>query len=222
VGTKTKHRDADLRKQPHVFGGRERPILFSGPMVRAILEGRKTQTRRVIRDEWWRCLDPEDEDDRAAALAQCPYGKPGDRLWVRETHAQFAVGNRTGDAPQCVAYRASCDEDSGFDYVNNGDEIMRLKVTKWTPAIHMPRWAARLELRVTRVRIERLHDISDGDAIAEGCAGGHDAIHGYPFSATPREHFKHLWTEINGTKSWDEDPWVWVVGFTRLSPKGNG
>lgn len=107
---------------------RERPILFSGPMVRAILEGKKTQTRRVVRDQGG-CLDLDDPDDLAQLLSCYDYGAPGDRLWVRETHAQFAVGNRTGLAPQCVAYRATCDEDGGFDYVNNGDEIMRIKVT---------------------------------------------------------------------------------------------
>jgi len=172
---------------------RERPIIFSAPMVRALLDGRKTQTRRVVRI----CDDPITQADHEAGRRQrgiptdaknvrwlgylkcdappgsytvsarvdCPYGDPGDRLWVKETHAQFAVGNRSGISPQCVAYRATCDADGGFEYANNGDEVMRLKVTKWTPAIYMPRWASRILLEITDRRAERLQDISTLDAM---------------------------------------------------------
>ncbi len=205
----------------------EKPILFSAPMIRAILDGTKTVTRRIVRTDLRVRLDRAvDSDDLipgmpgvtakpgrhrarlnaggAVTLAEldlgvkpgefhfvCPYATgrtrladfpsppgwrtaweilpdPEQRLWVKETHAQFAVGNRTGSSPQCVAYRATCDDDGGFDYVNNGDEVMHLKVTRWTPAIHMPRWASRITLEVVSVRVERLHEITERDAKAEG------------------------------------------------------
>jgi hypothetical protein len=208
----------------------ERPILFKGRLVRAILAGAKTQTRRALRLPAWitdqaGAIDrlryqlgrgeypglAKYVDGRPVRRFTCPYGAPGERLWVRETHAQFAVGNRTGDAPLCVAYRATCGEDGGFDYVHNGDEIMRLKVTKWTPAIHMPRWASRIDLEVTAVRVERLHDITEEDAHAEGVALGEGDT-----NATRR--FFEGWREINGDESWDANPWVWVVSFRRVRP----
>jgi len=86
---------------------------------------------------------------------------------------------------------------------------------RWRPSIHMPRWASRLSLDIVSVRVERLQDISEEDARAEGCSGGHDSIPGYAFSATPREHFRHLWGSINGAESWDANPWVWVISFKR-------
>jgi hypothetical protein len=217
--------------------GKERPILFSAPMVRAVLAGTKTQTRRIAKfppttsafvvsperdGKWW----PTNRGDYVGGGIVCPYGEPGDRLWVRETHAQFAVGNRSGVAPQCVAYRATCDEDGGFDYVNNGDEIMRLKVTKWTPAIYMPRWASRITLEVTRVRVERLHDITEEDARAEGVEamdGMFDEVElcriakiaGSSYEDA-RGWFAALWCQINGEDSWRANPWVWVVEFKRM------
>jgi hypothetical protein len=218
--------------------GKERPILFSAPMVRAVLAGTKTQTRRIAKfppttsafvvsperdGKWW----PTNRGDYVGGGIVCPYGEPGDRLWVRETHAQFAVGNRSGVAPQCVAYRATCDEDGGFDYVNNGDEIMRLKVTKWTPAIYMPRWASRITLEVTRVRVERLHDITEEDARMEGVtpyvpghgAATEDELNAEPGLRSPRMYrfgFEQVWCDINGSESWDANPWVWVVEFKRM------
>lgn len=207
----------------------ERPILFKGRLVRAILAGAKTQTRRAVNlavfgpagiDGWdwghrtrsgdWRVYTTEQ-----LLASKCPYGAPGDRLWVRETHAQFAVGNRTGDAPLCVAYRATCDDDGGFDYVHNGDEVMRLKVTKWTPAIHMPRWASRIDLAVAAIRVERLQSITEEDARAEGCSPV-ESQDGIERSAT--EVFADNWREINGAASWDANPWVWVVSFRRVRP----
>jgi hypothetical protein len=234
---------------------RERPILFSSPMVRRILANQKTQTRRVVTmREFQRSTTPGYDftfrdrrafwnDYRLADLLRSkwnPYGAPGDRLWVRETHAQFAVGNRTGISPQCVAYRATCDADGGFEYVNNGDEVMRLKVTKWTPAIHMPRWASRLLLEVTAVRVERLQDISPADACAEGAAELLDPSH--PLRATVfRDHgkwagndridqdgkqagavdaFATLWDSINGRRApWASNPWCWVLSFRRIEPE---
>lgn len=203
---------------------RERPILFSGPMVRAILDGRKTQTRRIVTGDqtrlvvmrgtvFWEGYGDGGTGSRDR-IVRCPYGAPGDRLWVRETHAQFSVGNRTGFAPQCVAYRATCDADGSFDYVNNGDEIMRLKVTKWTPAIHMPRWASRITLEVTGVRVERLQAISEEDARAEGVDLS-DPLVATCWGAI--ERFSFLWDGINGTRApWSSNPWVWVVEFRRV------
>jgi hypothetical protein len=219
--------------------GKERPILFSAPMVRAILAGTKTQTRRIVKpqpeydadERWpgwkWPSHQARSMLEISEIPSACPYGRRGDRLWVRETHAQFAVGNRSGVAPQCVAYRATCDEDGGFDYVNNGDEIMRLKVTKWTPAIYMPRWASRITLEVTRVRVERLHDITEEDARMEGVtpyvpghgAATEDELNAEPGLRSPRMYrfgFEQVWCDINGSESWDANPWVWVVEFKRM------
>ena len=180
---------------------KERPILFSGSMVRAILEGRKTQTRRVIRFQ-------PDEDGLAFDLIKrgwfdtsgreykCPYGQPGDRLWVRETF--HAYENR-------VIYRAT---------IPYGNFDCHFK--PWTPAIYMPRWASRITLEVTRVRVERLQGISEGDSQREGCERpilqdmGPDL---HPYTGYYRDAFKNLWQSINGPGSWEANPFVWVVEF---------
>jgi hypothetical protein len=198
---------------------KERPILFSGPMVRAILQGRKTQTRRIIKPDWSRCLDLDDADDRGKAIERCLYGQPGDRLWVRETwtpdHAAFYPNF------PCV-YRA----DAGYEYDRNekGEtysiEQKAWYPYRWRPSIFMPRWASRITLEITGVRVERLQDISEADAIAEGCAASHPSIDaisrefGYPDFA--RSQFAQLWESINGLDSWSATPWVWVVEFNRL------
>ena len=190
---------------------KERPILFSEPMIRAILNGTKTQTRRVLKPQptgWaggpgvWlpngkpAPLVPMDDTvlpfGRAIA---CPYGQPGDRLWVRETWARID-GDR--DERDAIAYRA------------NGEA----QADRWRPAIHMPRAASRITLEITSVRVERLQDISEADAIAEGTRGGHGSIPGYNHNATPVEHYRSLWEFIKGP--WEANPWVWVVEFRRL------
>ncbi len=210
---------------------KERPILFSSPMVRAILEGRKTQTRRVVnvRDLLQirkgdathyqgvradgavnHCLQ---EVGMAGMLQLCPYGKPGDRLWVRETHAIY------GDRDQHVIhYRAT--------HQNEG--------SGWKPSIHMPRWASRITLEVVSVRVERLQDISRADAIAEG-VNWRDCPQRQSDSSFQAQlaaarigmcapfvteidyvgGFRQLWESINGPGSWGENPWVWVVEFRR-------
>lgn len=188
---------------------KERPILFSAPMVRAILAGTKTQTRRALRDQPCELLD----FNRGAlsirvrrAVYQafspkfpsvcCPYGQPGDRLWVRESFcdARQAAAGR-------VLYQASGDTACG-----------------WKPSIHMPRWASRITLQVTNVRVERLQDISELDASAEGAPELLSVDGGYVQHAMGcyRDGFQHLWTSINGPGSWDTNPWVWVVEFRRL------
>jgi hypothetical protein len=187
---------------------RERPILFSGPMVRALLAGTKTQTRRISKPVRHPDLgnvyapgalvlehEPQHVIDRC-----CPYGRPGDRLWVRETFGHFERNENF--KPGCeVFYRAdgNC-----------------LELEPWRPSIHMPRWASRILLEITGVRVERLQDINEADALAEGSftwAGEQD---------TPvrdldeaRLVYCQLWEEINGPGSWDANPWVWVVEFER-------
>jgi hypothetical protein len=198
---------------------KERPILFSAPMVRAILDGQKTQTRRVVKPAGrlvatsWSPLHPErglrvtvrtgprstHTGPIGDHLDACPYGEPGDRLWVRETWARFP-----GNDP---VYRATYDGRFGSGW-------------KWKPSIHMPRWASRLTLEVTAVRVERLHDISESDAANEGisCSSGHRwglAETGVEHNA-PSHAFRSLWQNINGPGSWEANPWVWAVSFKRV------
>lgn len=167
---------------------RERPILFSSPMVRALIAGTKTQTRRVVKGEW----------------IVCPYGGPGDRLWVRESHWWFKDEHDpvTGYYPPKLTA-----ED--VEYRADGERPGR----SWRPSIHMPRWASRITLEITGVRVERLQDISAEDCIAEGMQSRmreHDAV------CDLRDQYRDLWEHINGPGSWDANPWVWVLEFRRL------
>jgi hypothetical protein len=204
---------------------KERPILFSGPMIRAILDGQKTQTRRVIKPDWWRCLDPEDEDDRQQALRTCPYGQPGDRLWVRETW--------NADWCDHIIYRADggSAKDAGY-----GTE------PKWKPSIFMPRWASRLTLEVVDVRVERLQEIDEDDAVAEGATRMADISRdsgwsmdwsqvGRPSRYAPnriltprcialgsaRMAFANYWNLLNEKRGfgWVVNPWVFVMEFEK-------
>lgn len=197
-----------------------RPILFSGPMVRALLAGTKTQTRRIVkppRAEPILDLGLIYSQSPESALLYCPYGQRGDRLWVRETHAAFVVGDPSGTSPQCVAYKATCDEDGGFDYVNGANEVMRLKVTKWTPSIHMPRWASRITLEITSIRVERLQSISEADAKKEGVEFGRITnVATGEIDSDAVEAFESLWESLNGPGSWDENPWGWVIEFKKV------
>lgn len=208
---------------------RERPILFAGPMVRAILSGEKTVTRRVMkpqptvtetylreREAWVDGLTLSDHVNNAWQSGfidvPCPYGEPGDRLWVRETY---------GDAGCRLTYRADLDD---------GAHCM---VKRWIPSIHMPRSASRILLEITAVRVERLQDISEDQAKAEGLRwhslykqwGG---LETHPASRpecpqwrwyeSPITAFRQLWASINGAESWDANTWVWVVEFKRITP----
>lgn len=194
----------------------ERPILFSGPMVRAILEGRKTQTRRVVKGIALRWLEddgftPEFVSDPGNRL--CPYGKPGDRLWVRET-----FGHTKGNGIRTV-YRADGEEPK---------ELLserRVHGMKWKPSIHMPRWASRITLEIKNIRAERLKDISCEDAVSEGIErinsvgplktmGWKDYGDG-PGFMDPITSFQSLWNSINGAGSWALNPWVWIIEFER-------
>ena len=168
---------------------RERPIIFSGEMVRAILDGRKTQTRRVIKPQRDYC---------------CLYGKPGDRLWVRET---WCLGDDL-DGNEAIYFRADAPP---------GDYI-------WSPSIHMHREASRITLEVTDVRVERVQEISADDAEAEGIPT-HVVEHTFrkcyrgagERAAKRIEYFSRLWDNLNAKRGygWDANPWVWVVAFRR-------
>jgi hypothetical protein len=185
---------------------KERPILFSGAMVKALLAGRKTQTRRVLFNQ------------RAYDLDKCPYGQPGDRLWVRETwqHSNHPYGPYDEDC--MVFYRADF---LGDVHGPDGEKSSEGRYRFWRPSIHMPRVASRLTLEITGVRVERLQEISDADCIAEGTPGGHGAIPGYLYNATPLEHYHWLWNDINGRGAWEINPWVWVLKFRVLAPSAS-
>ena len=203
---------------------KERPILFSGPMVRAILEGRKTQTRRVIKPKheffvddghdginrvYYPCYvtgEPEPQE------ILCPYGSVGERLWVRETWA--VVPKVSDDGPKHKAKGDGTGATWRADWNGNPSGF------PWKPSIHMPRWASRITLEVTGVRVERLNDISEADAYSEGVTiPSH-----YKFASNGRPNdrnearvtFETLWESINGPESWPLNPWVWVVEFKRI------
>ena len=176
-------------------------------MVRALLDGSKTQTRRAVKlTESGRVKEPGGyrrwyPADKQAVLA-CPYGIPGGHLWVREAHWWF----KDEHDPVTGYYPPKLTSDD-VEYRADGDDGR----TVWRPSIHMPRWASRITLEITGVRVERLHDISWGDAMAEGCpfpnmAQGDD----------PRKWYADLWNSISGPGSWDANPFVWVVEFKRV------
>ena len=201
---------------------KETGLIFKAPMVRAILEGRKTQTRRVAKPVKHPDLgnlytpgalamgrEPQHVIDRA-----CPLGQPGDRIYVRETFVQgYKEDPETGavrdydeegnDIPMTTWYRAT---DGGITWCD--DDGWETNVP-WKPAIHMPKALARIWLEITGVRVERLQDISHADAVAEGMAFD-DAIYDY----------SKLWEKINGPGAWDANPWVWVIDFRRAAQEG--
>ena len=223
----------------------ERPIIFSPPMVRVILEGRKTMTRRVVkpqpflRESWWRFSTKKPIGDPPATnfllsspefvteilnLIPCPYGKPGDRLWVRETWQYY---DWTEEGEPWIKYGA----DEGVSLTKNIPEEWWDKVwdvwsdlsvsenykidgraadRKWRPSIYMPRWASRITLEIVDVRVERLQEITEEDALAEGVN---------KLSPCPQRAFLTLWDSINGKKpgrSWADNPWVWAISFRRI------
>lgn len=207
---------------------KERPILFSAPMVRAILAGTKTQTRRVIKIDgidffgssgddvndpacwgfesdaghWW-ALAPGHGVDY---VFPSPYGQPGERLWVRETFMDLGA---------CYLYRADQSAERERAIVAPGQ--------RWKPAIHMPRAASRITLDITAVRVERLQDISEADALAEGIVRLNDGGYGLPGGShyqftDPRVSYWSLWDAINGQGATEANPWVWAVSFQRVQP----
>lgn len=222
---------------------KERPILFSAPMVRALLAGTKTQTRRVVKPQptagmWedaFKRLGTHDatptvtmtgphggigvtrKGDQFKATAyvipniRCPYGQPSDRLWVRETwraHKAFDLA-APNELPKINGIHYEADEKPRFwDY------------GKIRPSIHMPRWASRITLEITGVRVERLNEISEEDAKAEGCEPSKrvELNDRSPCYTAP---YRDLWQTINGIDNpaaWERNPWVWVIEFKRVNP----
>lgn len=215
--------------------GKERPILFSAPMVRAILNDRKYQTRRIVKPQPPAscryeingnhnkaiCLADDSVDvperpwfvppyvDKAQCYVECPYGQPGDRLWVRETWAPMSTFDPSPE--------------TGAVYKADDHPSQKVIPAKWKPSIHMPRWASRITLEVTGVTVERLRDISEADAFAEGIETSSNGVyfmdytHGIANACKPEFSFMTLWESINGKGSWDVNPWVWVVSFERVT-----
>ena len=211
---------------------KERPILFSAPMVRALLAGTKTQTRRVMKPQlvygtvaglfnsWYL---PRSEgggtlypNGKEKILGTCPYGQPGDRLWVRETFARIDGQTRPW---------IETDYQATYTHGDRLGDTLGIK-KRWTPSIHMPRHASRITLEVTGVRVERLQDISEADAMADGTTPIPDpcdherlacADIGCSGPQPYRAGFRALWQGINGPGSWEENPWVWVVQFNRVA-----
>jgi hypothetical protein len=189
---------------------------MNGAMVRAVLSGTKTQTRRVVKlpkhHAWgmdyegqvlYRPDDLSKIGDFAVDELTCPHGKVGDLLWVRENwafHLQ-SIGSVT-------------DEDGPFVYAADAFALQYRLADKWTPSIHMPRWASRILLEIVSVRVERLNDLSEADATAEGTP--HSL--GHPAGRTAVENFEHLWECLNGDGSWEANPWVWAVEFKVVKP----
>jgi hypothetical protein len=189
----------------------ERPILFSTPMAQAILDGRKTQTRRIIKpqgsavcfdvamkidgsDKWPRNLD---DDERYLSYMKCPYGKIGDILWCRETWQKI----------------------EGDRFIYKADSI--IWGGKWKPSIFMPKAACRIKLEIINIRVEKLLDISEEEAKAEGVElyNNYDGTKGgWGAPVTFKEGYQFLWESINGKDSWNLNPWVWVISFKRIKP----
>ncbi|EEE3543001.1 hypothetical protein C3A78_14215 [Salmonella enterica subsp. enterica serovar Poona] len=212
---------------------KERGMIFNSEMVRAILEGRKTQTRRIMKVQpgtpefglrriiesskanengmyFWSQYDACGIKARSKPFL-FPYGEVGDRIWVRET---FRVHSRATDVATLV-YRASV-RNSWTEQTHRVPVAVCNKPAtpeKWTPSIHMPRWASRILLEITDVRVERLRDLSEEDAKSEGItpsAGG--VLPGWGY----RINFRDLWMDIYGTDNWEANPWVWVIEFKRV------
>ncbi|WP_316419343.1 hypothetical protein [Klebsiella pneumoniae] len=211
---------------------KERGMIFNGEMVRAILDGRKTQTRRIIKD----CTVGRDQISKFIQIEKkfigcypedvpelirecCPYGVPGDRIWVREA---FRVHSRATDVATLV-YKAS-ERNSWTEQTHRVPVAVCNKPAtpeKWTPSLHMPRWASRILLEITDVRVEQLNAISQEDAQAEGMElTGWRPTYSAPDSGgevmTPYDNFAELWSSIYGADSWRANPWVWVIEFKRI------
>lgn len=211
---------------------KERPILFNGEMVRALIAGTKTQTRRVVKPQPGLgngmvnaayCGHPNVwlptgsfTEANPSRVYHCPFGQPGDRLWMRETwycdHFEVQRGpyREVPGAKDLLVFHA----DNPRPY--------EAEQPVWRPSIHMPRWASRLTLNITAVRVERLNDISEADAKAEGVSmpdasdSPTDTHHTPPKFWSYKQEYAYLWDEINGPGSWALNPWVWVIEFRRV------
>ncbi|MBM4740131.1 hypothetical protein [Klebsiella pneumoniae] len=211
---------------------KERGMIFNGEMVRAILDGRKTQTRRPIKWKQTRFTEigeredgskwpwSEDAEHACDFWHPCPFGAVGDRIWVRETFCPVDDTQYGGE--KWLDYRATPkfeeSHPAGWDSAPNDAEAL-----KWRPSIHMPRWASRILLEITDVRVERLNAISEEDARAEGIIDGGCLNCGEPEPcgcANPEpdatDAFAYLWQSIYGQENWNANPWVWVIEFKRV------
>jgi len=197
---------------------KERPILFSGAMVRALLAGTKTQTRRVANKmvqhpDLGNLYTPGalvlEHEPHHVIDRSCPYGAPGDRLWVRESGWE-----RPERTPKMM--REGADTWAPYYYAADGEDGDQLREWgfKVRPSIHMPRWACRIVLEIVSVRVERLNDIRGNDCIAEGAWREEDKALGRSSEAI--KAFSTLWESINGAGSWAANPWVWVIEFKRI------
>ncbi|SAT23223.1 hypothetical protein [Klebsiella variicola] len=228
---------------------KERGMIFNGEMVRALLSGRKTQTRRIIKD----CTVGRDQISKFIQIEKkfigcypedvpelirecCPYGIPGDRIWVREA---FRVHSRATDVATLV-YKAS-ERNSWTEQTHRVPVAVCNKPAtpeKWTPSLHMPRWASRILLEITGVRVERLNAISEEDAQREGVHTevwdqtvvarnyaardeffqfwSEDMPHYVEMNQLYRSSFRSLWESIYGAENWQANPWVWVISFKRV------
>lgn len=240
---------------------KERPILFSGPMIRAILEGRKTQTRRIKGFDFtrndageWALRDVVDGEallyvseypEEGCTRVKCPYGKVGDRLWVRETWKPFQkrtgletavtqqitnnfINGKYKTMDEVLAASESIPTATGTtsvlyaadfgDWAYDADSDLK----PWRPSIHIPRKYSRITLETTNIRVERVQDISSQDAEEEGWGGYLDSyIEGDDPNCVgngPRTWFSKLWNSINEKRGfgWDANPWVWVIEFKRV------
>lgn len=194
---------------------KERPILFSAPMVRALLAGTKTQTRRRVKPQpqgGWSSGDHGCSCDARENVGPCPYGKAGDRLWVKETWKadQIWDGFRPLDVPEGEAVLYTADE--------HATRVIPFDWGRRRPSIFMRRWMSRITLELTGVRVERLNEISEEDAEAEGVVGC-ARQNSYPRGCEglpQRAEYAILWESINGSGSWGANPWVWVLEFERV------
>lgn len=210
----------------------ERPILFSTPMVQAILDGRKTQTRRIVKPQPlqhfrkddsvliyertpgnWEVKDKHSNDGFSRLDSfKCPYGTVGDVLWVRETWCEAVIDE---DGTSEYFYKADFDDGSDIE-----------AGLKYKPSIHMPKKACRIYLEITKIKIERLQNINESDADKEGVEFGRQTVVCMGFKnylsnefglGASTASFKTLWQSINGEQSWESNPWVWVIEFKRIN-----
>lgn len=231
---------------------KERPILFNAPMVRSVLSGVKRLTRRVMKPQppiescsifsgrYHPTIIDRHGDEQPGRetygaytedgewAVRCPYGQPGDQLWVRET---FGDHHRQMLRVYDTMYRADADQYGliGLDEID--DCLLYVEDIRWKPSIHMPRTASRITLEITGVRVERVQEISEADAVAEGVervvvgdgwrrydSSSAIELAGLVPCETARASYRSLWEQINGPGSWEANPWVWVIKFKRVTP----